>query len=94
MFNNYEYQTGYLVLIKELASDFPLQFRTTSNLFIAEIIVNDYFVNISLNNPDAELIKNEVLSHPDMVKSWRLKFKCNSGISIGIYKVKNVEIKN
>lgn len=96
MFNNYCTTTKYVVLIEETGADYPFLFRTTSNLHIANIIVNDYFVSILLHNPDAELIENEVLTHPDMIKSWRLKFKGNENINISIviYKVKNVEITN
>lgn len=94
MFNRYESETKYLVLIEEPDSDFQLLFRTTSNLHIANIIVHDYFTGILLYNPNSELIENEVSTHPDMEKSWRIKIKGNSDIRISIYKVKNVEIKN
>ena len=94
MFNDHCTTTKYLVFIEETGSDYPFLFKTTSNYFVAKMIVDNYIAGISDCNTDAELLENEVLSHPDMVYSSRIKLNGLSDIIIGIYKVENVELKN
>lgn len=93
MFNEQCTTTKYLVLIEETGSDYPFLFRTTSNFFVAKMIVDNYIAGISDSNPDAELLENEDLSHPNILNSWRIKLKLTGDIRIGIYRIKNVEIK-
>lgn len=93
MFNEQCTTTKYLVLIEETGSDYPYMFRTTSNFFIAKMIVDDYIAGILACNPDAELLEDEDLSHPNILHSWTIKLKLTGDIRIDIYKVKNVEIK-
>lgn len=94
MFNEQCTTTKYLVLIEETGSDYPFLFRTTSNYFVARMIVDNYIAGISDNNTDAELVENDVLSHPKILDSWTLKLNNIRDIRIDIYKVENVEIKN
>jgi hypothetical protein len=93
MFNEQYTTTKYLVLIEETSADYPFLFRTTSNLFVAKMIVDNYIAGILDCNPDAELVENDILSHPNILQSWTIKLKLNGDIRIDIYKVKNVEIK-
>lgn len=57
------------------------------------MIVDNYIAGISDNNPDTELLNNDVLTHPKILDSWTLKLNHIKDIRIDIYKVENVEIK-
>lgn len=94
MFNYHCTTTKYLVLIEETGADYPFLFKTTSNYFVARMIVDNYIAGITDNNTDADLLNNDVLSHPKILDSWTLKSNHFRDIRIDIYKVENVEIKN